>query len=296
MENLYLLMRIGLKHTKSMFFETGIHENFERDEKMWERVKEVFYDTAVSKVDLSSHYTYNYIVKSAITELANHITKNPAYTMKSIEDINWQLTQLQLTLKLIYYFIQFLLDHDGRQVIQQLKRESFYPKLQGIDKSFKLLHDVLKVGKYKLSEMKTIPNPKHSINAKKILEEYKTEAGLERNQDMKRVSECLDPQSKTVSWIESIFDQPIANKLDHLTFEPLIEYPSEVYQTEKIFQLLNWKLEPEFQIALPLINLIKKIVEKYDYIRDLHGDLLELKKPYLEVLLNEPVLLVAQSI
>ncbi|KAI9627662.1 hypothetical protein H4Q26_017229 [Puccinia striiformis f. sp. tritici PST-130] len=42
MENLYLLMRIGLKRTHPMFFKTGIDENVLRDTEMWERVKEVF--------------------------------------------------------------------------------------------------------------------------------------------------------------------------------------------------------------------------------------------------------------
>ncbi|KAH9459771.1 hypothetical protein Pst134EB_008000 [Puccinia striiformis f. sp. tritici] len=293
MENLYLLMRIGLKRTHPMFFKTGIDENVLRDTEMWERVKEVFYDTAVNKVDLSSQYTFNYLVKSAMTELANHITKIPAYTKRSIVDINWQLTQLHLTLNLIYYFIQFLVDHDGRQIIQQLKRESFYPKLQGIDKSFKFLHDVLKIGKNKLGEIETIPKPEHSINEKQALEEHDTEADFKRNQEMKRTSVSLNPQSETGSWVESLLDQPIANKLDRLTFEPSIEYPSAVPETEKTFQLLKEDFAPEFEIALPLIDLIKKVVEKYDLMKHLReGE----QKATLRNLFNEPVRLVAKSL
>ncbi|KAH9469558.1 hypothetical protein Pst134EA_006851 [Puccinia striiformis f. sp. tritici] len=293
MANLYLLMRVRLRSTSPMWYEPNNKQNVERDEEMWGRVKKVFYDTAVSQVDKSSHHTYNYIVKSAMTELANHITKNPAYTREKIEDINWQLTHVQLTLDLIHYFIQFLVDHDGRQMIQQLKRNSFYPKLQGIDKSFKLLHDVLKVGKNKLVEIETIPNAEHSINAKIPSEAHNTDSDFELNQEMKRTSVSLNPQSKTDSWVESLLNQPIANKLDHLTFEPLIEYPSEVPETEKTFQLLNWNLGPQFEIALPLIDLIKKIVGKYDSIR-CSNQKLSWKRLSLEKFLDQPVDLVVK--
>ncbi|POW05559.1 hypothetical protein PSTT_09591 [Puccinia striiformis] len=77
---------------------------------------------------------------------------------------------------------------------------------------------------------------------------------------MKRISEFWDPQSKT-SWMESLLNQPIANKLDHLTAETLIDHPSQAPETEKISQLLNGDLGPEFQIALPIIKQTRMVVK-----------------------------------
>ncbi|KAI9616740.1 hypothetical protein KEM48_005158 [Puccinia striiformis f. sp. tritici PST-130] len=93
-----------------------------------------------------------------------------------------------------------------------------------------------------------------------------SEALIERNQEMKRISEFWDPQSKT-SWMESLLNQPIANKLDHLTAETLIDHPSQAPETEKISQLLNGDLGPEFQIALPIIKQTRMVVKDFDLIR-----------------------------
>ncbi|KAH9442618.1 hypothetical protein Pst134EA_031733 [Puccinia striiformis f. sp. tritici] len=131
-------------------------------------------------------------------------------------------------------------------------QQTLYPKLQGIDKSFKLLHDVLQVGEYKLAELIKLLNYESSLNSPKVkdvpttlyltgmhkiraksklpssvdsqineakgrqiigllesptgsssLKADNSEALIERNQEMKRISEFWDPQSKT-SWMESL--------------------------------------------------------------------------------------------
>ena len=73
----------------------------------------------------------------------------------------------------------------------------------------------------------------------------------------------------------------------------MIEYPSEDPETEKTFKLLNWNLGPQFEIALPLIDLIKKIVGKYDSIR-CSNQKLSWKRLSLENFLDQPVDLVVK--
>ncbi|KAI9627679.1 hypothetical protein H4Q26_017246 [Puccinia striiformis f. sp. tritici PST-130] len=296
----------------------------------------------VSEGNPSSPDAYHHFVKSAITELALHITKNPASTEDNIPAISWQLTQLRLKVDLVHYFFRFLVNNHGSQIIRELKTEPFYPKLQGIDKSFKLLHDVLQVGEYKLAELIKLLNYESSLNSPKVkdvpttlyltgmhkiraksklpssvdsqineakgrqiigllesptgsssLKADNSEALIERNQEMKRISEFWDPQSKT-SWMESLLNQPIANKLDHLTAETLIDHPSQAPETEKISQLLNGDLGPEFQIALPIIKQTRMVVKDFDLIRG-SGESLLRKKSYLKNLVDNPIGLDAGS-
>ncbi|KAI7957415.1 hypothetical protein MJO28_004510 [Puccinia striiformis f. sp. tritici] len=321
MENLYLVMQIELKNPRIKSYTGSKHL---RETTMWAGIKPIILATADGKVNPSLKDTHHDIVKSAVKELANEITditKYPTYPRDDVHVINWQLTQQKLKLNLIFHFIQFLVDHD----------ESFYPQLQGIDKSFKLLHDVVKVGKDKLDELSKIIHPDHqSINPsgpnhvyntrylarknngeeRKVVEtqtnqskerQYinlleaptpkspaeidKLDTYFDRNQEIKIVTASGNPNSKT-SWIESISNQPVANKLDRLTFKNLIDHPYEGIDTEKILQLLNGVLGPEFQIASPLIEQIQAIVRKYDLIKDSPKSLLEKKTDLARILAN----------
>ncbi|KAH9459789.1 hypothetical protein MJO28_004541 [Puccinia striiformis f. sp. tritici] len=340
-ENLYLVMRIELQPLGKMLPNANIRPD-PRDIDKWEKIKNLFFITAVSEGNPSSPDAYHHFVKSAITELALHITKNPASTEDNIPAISWQLTQLRLKVDLVHYFFQFLVNNHGSQIIRELKTEPFYPKLQGIDKSFKLLHDVLQVGEYKLAELIKLLNYESSLKSPEVkdvpttlyltgmnniraksklpssvdsqineakgrqiigllesptgsssLEADNSEALIERNQEMKRISEFWDPQSKT-SWMESLLNQPIANKLDHLTAETLIDHPAQAPETEKISQLLNGDLGPEFQIALPIIKQTRMIVKEFDLIR-YSGESLLRKKSYLKNLVDNPIGLTAGS-
>ncbi|KAI7963334.1 hypothetical protein MJO29_003761 [Puccinia striiformis f. sp. tritici] len=340
-ENLYLVMRIELQPLGKMLPNANIRPD-PRDIGKWEKIKNLFFITAVSEGNPSSPDAYHHFVKSAITELALHITKNPASTEDNIPAISWQLTQLRLKVDLVHYFFRFLVNNHGSQIIRELKTEPFYPKLQGIDKSFKLLHDVLQVGEYKLAELIKLLNYESSLNSPKVkdvpttlyltgmhkiraksklpssvdsqineakgrqiigllesptgsssLKADNSEALIERNQEMKRISEFWDPQSKT-SWMESLLNQPIANKLDHLTAETLIDHPSQAPETEKISQLLNGDLGPEFQIALPIIKQTRMVVKDFDLIRG-SGESLLRKKSYLKNLVDNPIGLDAGS-
>ncbi|KAH9459820.1 hypothetical protein Pst134EB_008044 [Puccinia striiformis f. sp. tritici] len=129
MENLYLVMQIELENSTIKFYTMSKHL---RDTTMWTGIKRIIWAIADGKVNSSLQNTYHDIVKSAIKELANEITditKYPAYTRDDVHVINWELTQQKLKLNLIFYFIQFLVDHDGHQIVEELTKESFYPQL-----------------------------------------------------------------------------------------------------------------------------------------------------------------------
>ncbi|POW16577.1 hypothetical protein PSHT_06629 [Puccinia striiformis] len=256
MENLYLVMQIELENSTIKFYTMSKHL---RDTTMWTGIKRIIWAIADGKVNSSLQNTYHDIVKSAIKELANEITditKYPAYTRDDVHVINWELTQQKLKLNLIFYFIQFLVDHDGHQITNQSKERQYINLLEA-------------------------PTPESPAEMDKL------DTYFDRNQEIKIVTASGNPNSKT-SWIESISNQPVANKLDLLTFKNLIDHPYEGIDTEKVLQLLNGVLGPEFQIASPLIKQIQAIVRKYDLIKDSPKSLLE-KKNDLARILDNPV-------
>ncbi|POW04219.1 hypothetical protein PSTT_10562, partial [Puccinia striiformis] len=276
MVNLYLVMQIELQPFDDIFEKT------------------------VSKVDPSSQDTYHFIAKSAIKDLAGYTTSDPGYAQSWSQAVGWKLTRLKFKLNLIHYFIRFLVDHKGSGIIQELKREKFYPSLQGIDKSFKLLHDVLKLGKYKLDELRFLVDHEHLLNHPTLADSAemgnigeKGELASQMNPVRENLSssskqQLQSNQSKIITQRLYLLDQPIANKLDCLTYENLmIDHPSEVHETERISQLLNGDLAPGFEFASPLISQVKWIVKQFNFIAHSSESLFK-KKYELESCLRNP--------
>ncbi|KAI7951092.1 hypothetical protein MJO29_009766 [Puccinia striiformis f. sp. tritici] len=148
MEDLYLAVQIHSHDLDPEIIPT------QGEVEMWERIKRLFFDTANNKFDGPSNWNSNYMVKTAIEELANHTIEIERYLHKyGIAQKKDYLIHLKLTLDMIHHFVQFRTENNGIERIKELKTKSFYPRLQATDKEIKFFHEVLKVAYYKGGEL-----------------------------------------------------------------------------------------------------------------------------------------------
>jgi hypothetical protein len=319
MEQIYLVIQLQLHTLPDSALGFGY-----KVEKDWNKLKSIFFRPSdIYQTGSTLEDMFNYHTEAKIEELTAYISKHN-FTQNRVD----VLSHLKLLHSMTLFLIKYQMKHSTTEIISSLKQKPFYQQMRVLDKSIKVLSDVLKVTYYKYGEMLQIKG--NYIDLSHLLQEnyltgmsnIKKESDYEqkvgkysstnyekdhgyiilpiypsKGSDFKAIDDKSNkihhPNQKLeyqTPWYQFHLDQnAIENKLDHYANKQLIDIPSEG-KSEKILQVLKMKPIPSSQptISSFLIKFSQDIVSICDKIQSFPSETPKEKTDSLKSILVDP--------
>ncbi|KAA1074224.1 hypothetical protein PGTUg99_031083 [Puccinia graminis f. sp. tritici] len=145
MEQIYLVIQLQL-NTPPAHPALGFGSKIEKD---WNKFKSIFFRPSdIYHIGSTFEEMFNYHTEAKIEELATYIRKH-----NFIQNRADVLSHLKLLHSMTLFLIKYQMKHSTTEIISSLKQKPFYQQMRVLDKSIKVLSDVLKVAYYKYGEM-----------------------------------------------------------------------------------------------------------------------------------------------